>query len=272
MRRYRLPPFQNVAANQTAVLPVIPQGPTFHQIILELGGTFTKAHVTAIRVRLAGKLIVDVTGSHLDDMNEYMGETANANYLTIPFADPHARTIDGEEIGAIETQNAYTSFSMEVDIGGATSPTLKAYAVVSDQLKAIPEHRGLFRALLKAVQSPAASGDENLNVPLGSKAGTLIKRVHLFHANVTQLDVKRDGVFLQDNGETAIVQYDQNAVSRVTQSGHFVFDPLVRDNQSDAVPTARPDGESASFEFIATVSGADTITMYSELYASIDRL
>ena len=272
MRLVKLPPFENVAAGNTAIMPRIPQGESYEAIILKLGGTsFTKAQIDNIRQRLGGKLITDITGSHLDAMNQFMGQTANAAYLAIHYSDPNARTINGENIGAIDTSDPYSSFNMEVDINaGATAPTLEAWGLVSPPKGG--DNKRVIKALLKNTETLGGAGTFNLNVPLGSKSGTLLKRLHLMHANITAVTVRRDGLDIQDQGENGIVQFLQNELTRVTQAGHLAYDPLFRDNQSNAVPTARGDGTPASMEFKATASGADTVTEYAELYATVDRI
>ena len=238
---------------------------------MQLGGTFTKAHITAIRIRLGGKLIWDVTGSHLDKMNAYMGETANASYLTLNFAEREARTVVGEALGGIDTSLGYSGFSMEVDISAsATSPTLVAYAHTESPQAG--QAKALFKAMLKATHTPGAAGQFSLPLPLGSQSGNLIKRVYMYHSYITQLDIKQDGIDLLDNGLVGILQFEQNELTRVTQSGQLVWDPLVRDNQSDVVPTVRPDGSQSSLEYRTTVSQADTIITYTELYTTLPRV
>lgn len=273
MRKWKLPPFENVGAGLTAIMPRIPQGEVFHAIILKLGGTFTKAQIDQIKIRLGGKVIWDITGSHLDSICSYLGFTANASYLTIPFAEFNARTALGENIGAIDTANfTYSGFSLEVKVNsGATSPTLEAWAVTTPVKNvAQPEHLPLMRVMVPSTHNKAAAGEYNLPFPLGSTAGALIKRLHLFHANLTQFNVKMNGVDLLDNGELGVVEFFQDLLTRTTQSGLFVFDPLVRDNQSAAIPTLKDaNGNENSFQFLATLSAADTITAYSELYAPI---
>lgn len=271
MRLVKLPPFENVGAGQTAIMPRIPQGETYEGIVLKLGGTFTKAQIDNIRQRLGGKLITDITGSHLDSINKYMGQTANASYLAIHYSDPNARTINGENIGAIDTSTPYSSFAMEVDINsGATSPTLEAWGLVSEAKGG--KDQKVIKTLLKNTETVGGAGTFNLNIPTGSRSGTLIKRVHMFHANITEFTVKRDGFDIQDQGENGVIQFLQNELTRTTQSGHLAYDPLVRDNQSNAIPTARPDGNPASMEFKATASASDTVTEYAELYATVDRI
>lgn len=262
----KLPPFQNVGVSQTAVLPNIPLGVIYDGIVLEMGGTFDASDISEIRLRLDGKTIAELSGSQLDTINDYMGRTANADYLPIWFADPNARTIQGENWGAIDTTLGYTSFSMEVDIDGTpTSPTLTGWMIPG--LPKAPSNRAMFKAYLRAVQSISASGVHNLQPAIGRN--TLLTRLHLFHANVTRLDVKRDGVEIQGDGENGIVQYLQNELNRTTQSGHIAFDPVVRNNQSESLVVFRGDGQPHAMEYKATLSASDTVTQVAEVYGSV---
>src|SRR3990172_4873381 len=94
----QLPPLQNVGANLTAVLPAINQGWTYEKIWFRLGGTtFAKNKISALRLILGGKKIWEVTGAHLEAINNYYkqtssgaatvdGTTAAPQFLTMHFA------------------------------------------------------------------------------------------------------------------------------------------------------------------------------------------
>lgn len=267
MTMRKLPPFQNVGVSQTAVLPNLPLGVVYDGILLQMGGTtFAAANISEIRVRLDGKTIVEVSGAQLQDINDYMGRTADAAFLPLWFADINARTIQGENWGAIDTTLPYSSFSMEIDINGtAVAPTLEAWVIPG--LPKVESQRAMFKAYLRSVQSISASGTHNLQPAVGRN--TLLSRLHLFHANLTRLDVKRDGVEIQGDGETAPVQYLQNELNRTTQAGHFCFDPLVRNNQSQSLRIFRGDGQPFAMEYKATLSAADTVNQIAEVYGSI---
>lgn len=268
---HKQPPFQNVAAGQTANLPNLNMGDTCDMLLLVLGGTTFDAgtHLDGIRVKLGGKTIVDdLNGAQLQAINNYMGRVSGAAFLPIHFADINARTILGENIGAIDTSLGYTSFSMEVDIAaGAVAPTLECWMLKSPPK--VGEDKAIFKTYLKSVETFNAANVFNLSPALGSSTGNLINRLHLFHANITRLDVKKNGLEIQGDGEKAVVEFLQNELNRTTQAGLHVYDPLFDNNQSNSVSTVKPDGTQAPMEFRATLSAADTITEVSELYASI---
>lgn len=294
---HKLTPFQNVAASVTAVHPNLPLGMTYLGILLQRGGTtFTNAHLANIRISLDSKRIWDITGPHLLAQNNYHmsnlldwlvshvhvendsggptdAPTAySSQYDLIPFADFNARTVGGEMLGAIDTSVGYRSFSMEIDLGAATAPTLNAWAILGPPKAANDPNKLTIRTLLKRIESPAAAGEYNLEVPTGSRAGALIHRTFLHNTYVTKLQVLKDGLYLLQEGESALLSFLQAIKHRNPQSGLTVYDPSPNDNQSESVSTLRSNGQVANFEFKGTVSQADTITIYNSLYATLDRI
>ncbi len=264
-----LNPFQNIVAGSTAVLPVIDQGMTYEQIVLVLGGTtFPVSDITGLRLWLGGKKIWDVTGSDLAAINAYYGITANALELPIIFADPNAKTLDEYLTGALDTSPGYSSFNMEVDIAaGASAPTLSAYAGISSPLAKDKAYAGMFRTLVKSIQSPSGVGQYGLPVPTGSAFGAFIKAIHYFNANITQLDVKKDSFALLQNGVKQVYQAFQAQYGRAIQAGLFSWDPLAgKEYMNETVPTLRSDNSKANFEHLVTMSAADTLRIYSDLY------
>lgn len=265
-----LAPFQNVAANQTAVLPSIDQGMTYEKIILALGGTaLTKAMLTAIRLWLGGKKIWEISGSDLDGINQYYGLTANAAYLELPFAFPKAKSLDEYLAGAIDTSQGFSNFSLEVDIGAATAPTLAAYAYVSAPIPKSKGYKNLMRTMVKTAYAPAAANEYTVPVPLGGAGGALINALHFYHANITQLQVVKDSFYLLQKGLNGPMQFEQNEVGRTTQAGLISWDPLAgKDFLSDTVPTLRGNNQQASWEIKVTTSAADNLRIYSDLMQS----
>lgn len=263
---HKLPPLENVGASQTAILPRMPLGMTYHGIVFKLGGTaFTKAQITGIRASLDGKQFVNLSGARLDAINSFDGRTANAAYLTLPFGEANARTIVGEGIGSVQTINR-NLFNLEVDIGAATAPTLEAWAILGGPKKD-QRYADYIRAYLTTIHTPGGAGEFNLNVPMGSLVGAEVKRVHYFHANVTKLQVLRDGLYMMQEAEIGLLAYMYAELNRVAQAGHTAWDPAWNDDQSDAVPTYRADGNPAVFEHKVTVSAADTVAAVTDLYA-----
>lgn len=272
MFKLKLPPFENVVASQTAVLPRLPRGNMYAGIVFELGGGNTQANMSAIRFNVNGKTVVNVTGTHLDTINNYDRLKDTATFLTYWFADPTVQDPVLSQLGALDTSRGVEEFGIETDLGAGVAPTLKAFALVLPPSPKGDRFANVFKSLLKTVHAPAAAGQFNLPVALGSKAGGFVRRVHFLHANVTSLAVKRDGVNLLDDLTAAEIAYMNEQRWRTAAAGQIVYDPISQMYPESLVPTLRSNGNAASFEWLATTSAADTITGYTELLAPLDRI
>jgi len=274
MLKLKLPPFENVVASQTAVLPRLPRGNMYDALVFALGGGNTQANMTAIRLLVNGKIVWNVTGAHLDTINNYDRLQDTATFLTIPFADFAADGQVQSQIGSFDTSSGVEEFGIEVDLGAGVAPTLQALGLVSPPSAKGDRFARAFKSVLKTVHAPSATGQFNLPVALGSRAGGFLRRSHFFHAGglMTSLAVKRDGVNLQDDITLAQLAYMNGLSRRTAQSNMMVFDPLSAGALDDMIPTLRSDGNAANFEFLATVSNAETITAYSEIIATLDRI
>lgn len=272
---HKLPPFQNVGASQTAVMPFVHSGMSVVGIIFKLGGTtFTHTHVSNIRLRFDGKQFVDITGLHLDSICDYETYGADAAYLYLPFGDLQAMTQRGQMMGAIDTSvTGVKPLEMEVDIGAATAPTLEAWVVLAPPKADEDPNKRTIRAFLKATHAPASAGEFEYPVPVGSSKGAFIQRVFAFNGgNLTKLQVAKDGLWLQQEGEIAVLDYMQALKNRANQANLSVFDPSFTDSQTDSIATLRGNGSPASLSFKFTVSAADTIVTYSSVYTTIDKV
>ncbi len=264
-------PFLNVVATGKATINLANLlGYTVEYLCLELsGGALTKAMLTDIDIKANAKTIHKNTGSILDDMNEYRGETASANYLVIPFDESRARTelrngivIDGEKIGAIDTTFGIQSLTGEITITGATTPGLKAYAEVSAAPASDARFRGLIAKVFNFTVSPAAAGTFPFDVPYGRQAGTIIKRVHLVGSTVTGYEVKKNGITIQKIGSSALNTFIQLREGRIAQANTQVIDFIKDGNQSAALNAA----DANTMEYYMTVSGAGNVTVVVEAY------
>lgn len=270
---HKLPPFHNVGASQTAIMPFVHAGMTVVGILFKLGGTFTHTHFSNLRMRYDGKQFVDITGLHLDSICDYETYGASASFLYLPFGDLQAKTQRGQLLGAIDTSiPGVKPLEMEVDIGAATTPTLEAWAILAPPKAPGDPNKLTLRAYLKATHAPSAAGEFSQPIPMGSQRGGLIHRLYAFHSNVTKLQVAKDGLWLQQEGEEAVLDYQQALVNRANQTGLITFDPTFTDAQADSISTMRPNGTPATFDFKFTVSASDTIVTYTSLYSSIDKI
>lgn len=270
-------PFQNVVATGKATVNFANLlGYTVEYIMLELGGgALTKAMLTDIDVKANAKTIYKDNGSRADDRMEYRGETANAAYLVLSFDESRGRTelrgnpeagqplpvIDGQKIGCIDTTFGLASLTAEIDITGATTPTLKAFAEVSRAPQVDERFRGLIAKVFNFTVSPAAAGTFLFDVPQGRSRGSIVKRVFLHGATVTGIEVKRGGVTIQKATTAAGFNYAQTRQGRVPQASVLCIDFIKDGNQSAAL-----NAFSETMEWYMTVSGAGNVVVVAELY------
>lgn len=249
-------PFTNVVANGVATVS-LPVGMSYNRILLQLGGTFTKAMITDIKVRLNGKVIFQNTGSRLDLINTYRKRGVSANFLVIDFVEPGAKDMSEQYIGNINTAQGVSSLTMEVTIAGATSPTLDSWAEVGP-----PAPLGVVAKQLLFTTSFGGSGKFPFKLIDVANRGAIVKRVHFAHGgNVQALEVKKNGIVIHDNVTTAVNTFYQADYNKTAQTNLYTYDPCVDDNYTNAVKTQ----DMVSLEFNLTTGAADTVTAVIEV-------
>lgn len=283
-----LEPFQNVVATGRAVLnSKLVLGNVVQSVVLVLGGgAFTKAMITAIRVKLNGKVIFgDVSGTMLDLIQRYLILQNDATHLLIDFSEPIARSIQGELTGSINTVTAGVSdFTIEVDIAGATTPTLKGLVLMRSPFSMTPDKgfdqasQLLIRALIPTTVTETAAGEFQHDLNYGSQGSSLIKRVFISSTILTAFRVRRDSLDIFEGGNPGLLAADNTFIEqnygRQAQANFYVYDPLMDGNQSDAIPTRRPppDGTESNFQWLFTASGAGVHTVQTDVYTSLSLL
>jgi hypothetical protein len=267
----QLTPFNNVAATALATLDVLGNvgGKVINRIILQLGGTaLTKAMLTTIQLKASdgdrgGKLIFDSTGSRTDSRQQYRGIAANAAFLTVDFSEIRSKTIKGQKLGSIDTRLLKT-LSMEVQITGATAPTLVAHAEYDEaaDYDALYEavERQLIGKCLQQTYNFAAAGTFPVKLGYGQTGGSLIKRIHFHGATVTGAEVRKNG-FIVHQSTSALVTFLENEYARTPQANIYTVDFIVDGNQSNALNAA----DAQTMEYYVTVSGAGNVTVELEL-------
>lgn len=259
----KLQPFFNVVADGVASIE-LELGMTYNRIVLNLGGTaFTKAMITNIKGKINGKLFYEISGTRLDTLNKYKGIYDSANYLTIDFTEINAKTVGGEFLGAIGTAEGVDSFTLELTIAGATAPTLTGHALVSPPRPLMP-----VMAMVHHPVTFSAGGKYPIQLPYGRDSNPLIKRLHFFHSNMTELEVKKNGVEIFEDVPVAINEFLQQEYGLVPQAGLFVYDSVMTKNQQEMLKTS----DARTFQISPTVSAADAIDVYAELLADINQL
>lgn len=258
------PPFSNVIATGKATVRLDNLiGRTVDRLILQLGGgALTKAMLTNIRLLANEKVIWEDTGSRADTRNQYRGIAASAAFLVLDFNEIRARTIMDQHAGAIDTIGAGISLlSLEVDITGATTPTLAAQAMVTPSPQSRDQkYNDAIAKVVNKTFSPAASGEFIFDLSFQRHPDSYIKRVHLFGTTITSTRVKRNSLEIYKATETQ-ADFIQGEYQRTVQANHGVIDFIVDGNVRAALPLRNV----GSLEWYVTVSGAGNVTAVTEL-------
>ncbi|MGH7122412.1 MAG: major capsid protein P2 [Acetobacteraceae bacterium] len=272
-----LEPFVNVVPTGRAVLnSSLVLGNIIERIYLVLGGTtFTKAMISALRVKLNGKVTFgDISGTNLDLLQTYqLGNTA-AGYLTLDFIEPDSKSMQGEILGALDTNAAgVNTFTVECDVAGATAPTLDSWAQLRDVASVTaangfnPALRPLLRALISTSLTSTAAAEQQYQINYGSGGNSLIKRLVIFSTILTSVRIKRNSLDVFEVVAGALASWMQSDYGKHPQSNMYVVDWLMDGNQSDTQPTRNADGTLANYQWLLTASGAGTFQVYADVYS-----
>lgn len=262
----KLLPFNNVANTGLATLDLNNLlGYTIERMTFQLGGTaFTKANITSFQIKANGKVIYDSSGARIDARMQYRGIAANANFLTIDFSEIHARTELGQNIGSIDTTAGIQNLKLEMQISGATAPTIQGYAECSrpqiDNAQA--PTRNLLARVHNSTVTIGAGGTFSIPVPhfFPADGGSLFKRIHIFSANMTGVAIKKNGIVVEETIK-AVNDFRQTEYKKTPQAGLYVVDFVQDDNQSSILNTR----DAQTMEINGTFSAGETITIEIEV-------
>lgn len=261
-------PFQNVVENGSAIHE-FELGPTYHRVILQLGGTaLTKAMLSRIVLRLNGKIFYDLTGSQLDIINKYRGIADDAGFISIDFTETQhlAANVAGMNAGAIPTAGGVSSFTCEVKIAGATAPTLVGYAEISEA-QALTEQTRIL-AMIPQSNTFASTGKFPILLPHGPGVDNYIKRCHFFGGSPSELTVKKNGLAIFDQIPVSVAQHLQKERELVPQATHFAYDPVVTGDMARVINF----GTAQSMQFELTVGATGVVNTVAEYYARLSQL
>lgn len=276
MPRILLEPFENVGNTSQAVLTTERLWPnTLEQLILVMGGTFTKAMISRIQIRFGTKVIWDLTGNELTDLNEFEGRVQTATVLVLPFMNTRARTLAQQYLFAPDFKAlGVRKVQIIVDIVGATSPTLAAYAdIVAPGLLGGAGNM-VFRQILNTPLTPSAAvTDQPQQINFGQAKGARLRGLHFFSNLVTVLKIKRDGLDFFEGVPLAT----QNALLQearwVPQSNVYSFVADEDDNSDKTLTSLRDDGAGGSLvpqQILMSTSGSGSFRVLADVLAGLD--
>lgn len=277
----KLPPFSNVGANVLATLSTtLLNGMNLHGLVFKLGGTtFDRSHLNSIQLRLGGKVLIpQISGTQMATINSQKGITDNAGFLSFFFGSPTARTIRGQHLTDLDLSIYPHPLEFSVEIGAATAPTLECYALVTPPKLALgmgysADEAAALRAYIRTALSYSnAVTKAAADISIGSAAGAVIQSMNFFHAKLSSLEVKKQGVVIFEDIDDALNDQLQVNYKREPQAGLYVWQPTVDHNEGQAVRTVRADGSPYSFNFLLTTSAADNITVFTEVGSKLGLL
>lgn len=228
--------FSNVVAAGVATC-LLPIGRTIERVTLAMGGTFTSAMMTSIKVRANGKVIIDLTGSELAKINAYRGIVSSAGFITLDFTEIRGRDRMDQVIGGFDTSKGIAQLSMEVTIAGAVAPTLEAY--ISESNTQAGGYSAIIAKVLRYPFQTSAGGVLPIQLPFGGVNGSVIKRMHLSHSvanNISEIVVKQDSVVVWE-ASRALNEAIQVEHGKTPQAGFMTVDFTIDNNQSNAFDT-----------------------------------
>lgn len=260
-----LPPFLNVVNSGVATLQIPRYANTLTRIVLQLGGTFTKAMITDIKVKIGARTVYNVSGTALDTINKYKGVYDAADHLTIDFTERDAPSLDGKEIGGYDLTAWADNVNLEITIAGATSPTLTGYMFLTP-----PQGQGANELIHKTMFYPASTTVAGKFPVNFSPRGALIKRIHFLYTgtdwtastdgNLNRVEVKKNGLVVFD-ANARLNRFVQQEHRKVPQAKHYCVDFVFDNNQSGQLKTS----DAAALEFNTYLTAQDSLAVYVEV-------
>lgn len=274
-----MPPAQGVAAGQTAIIP-LPIGRTYHNLQLTYSGV-TLAQMTAIRLRADGEVVMELgSGTDIDTRNKYDGLEAAAGLLHIGFEReslqlPDARMLtvigtgwnwsrdsaDGIPVAADPLEAArrqaleIKNMQLEIEIdAAAAAPVLKLSAQQSAKAPL-----ALLRRLYKWTVQGITGLNEVVNLPKNGTTHRQFNRLFIQGANITQVELYKDGLTLFKRTKAMNEQYQKNGW-RVPQAGYVVIDPTENGLGNNLIDIF----DAQDFRVKFTLSGAENVTIWAE--------
>jgi hypothetical protein len=278
MRYQLLPSFNGLTFGSRASMQ-IPNGgnQSLGRILLQMGGTLTKATISEIVVRIGSRIVFGpVSGNELDAINAYRGLAVRADMLAIDFTEFDGLSFVAKEVGAIDmrTLRGQGIFVEVVNTLASGSPTLVGWAgwtapqfLDVDKDGRPTRQEQLIHKLLRYVV-PSGGGTRLNWQPRFN--GAEIKRIHfrytgtdwtaLANGNLARVESRRNSTAWWDRIDCNANRFLQLEQRKVPQARTYVLD-YVHDNiYSNTLKTAG----NPNIEFNLETTAADTVTAFVE--------
>ncbi|WP_284079383.1 major capsid protein P2 [Herbaspirillum aquaticum] len=273
----------NVAPGAVATLTIPAGGAlTLTGIMLLLTGTtFTKAHISAIKVKVGPRLIWDLTIAQINAINNYKGNADGPGFLYLDFTERDQALFPQKEIGGIDLYQAMSIGNVIVEVtllGTAVAPQINAIGFF-EPTQGNP-------VVLKYLNYPASSSVAGkVTLPLNFR-GALVKRLWTFYAgtnwtgtangNVNRMEVKKNGQVIFD--QTCLgARFLQVQNKKTPQANLYVTDFIVDNNAQAQITTISQAGGGDAkvydqFEFNTYLTASDSLNNVVEAIDLITNL
>jgi hypothetical protein len=265
-REISLPSFDSVAPSSTATLS-LSVGQSYHWLGIEYAGTgMTLAKMTAVRFKVNGQTVIDLTGTQIDLLNQYFGQAsaATAKILYLDFRRLGVILNEAQEMTILRMGNrsenpripSIQTAVLEIDVSDPTSVTLSAFASVSG-----PEQPGYFQKMRRVTYSPSGAGQFDIADII---KGDLYAQIFLSSTVVTAAKLTIDSYTYFDRTSARNTAVQTDGVCS-PQSNLFAINPAEWGHHDRMIATRTLDGNLVGdFRLQATVSGAGDIDLITK--------
>lgn len=233
------------AWGQKGTLP-IPNGPTYHELILETNAE--AVDLERISVMLNAEEIYVLTGSELLMLERYKRRNHTAGHYVIPFSDIVARTKNGVRYTGLVTErgdNIHLDVQFKAKDADAEPLSIQVHAWVSNA-----QAVRVIVPMIKRETMPANATGVNEFTSLVSSPLRSIRRMHFMYDKIEKLEIERDFV-KEFEANKFISEANAKRNERTPQAGYFHFDPIVRGFSIDEL---FPTQHSSSLKFSVTTT------------------
>jgi len=231
------------AWGQKGTLP-IPNGPTYHELVLETNAD--AQDMTRIAITLNAEEIYVLTGEELLMLERYKRRDPTSGHFIIPFSDVVARTKNGVRYTGLVTElgdNIHLDIQFRNKRSDADPLTIQVHAWVSNS-----QAMRVLVPLMKRETMPANAQGVNEFTNLIASPLISIRRMHFMHDGITKLEIERDFV-KEFEANKFISEANAKRNERTPQAGYFHFDPIVRGFSIDEL---FPTQHSSNLKFSVT--------------------
>ena len=222
----------------------IPNGPTYHELIMETNAT--AQDLERVSITLNTDEIYVLTGAEILMLERYKRRDHTAGLFVIPFSDIVARTKNGVRYTGLVTElgdSIHLDVQFKAKAAGVDDLHVQMWAHVTNAQAVrviVPK--------IKRQTMPANAQGDNEFTNLIHSPNIAIRRMHFMHDAINKLKIERD--FTKEfECSKLISEANTKRNERTPQAGYFHFDPIVRGFSIDEL---FPTQHSSSLVFTVT--------------------